>query len=61
MNNFILTDLINLMSVTIPAQNPTHALNIARGKGYTGMFYSIEVQEHKVNRWNINNNWVTAW
>jgi len=61
MNNFILTDLINLMSVTIPAQSPAHALSIARGKGYTGMFYSIEAQpEPKYNRWNINNNWVTA-
>jgi len=58
MTTYILTDLIELTHMTIHALNEKDALENARKNGYKGLFYSIEVKEHKVNRWNINRSFV---
>ncbi len=58
MTTYTLIDLIELTFMTIHALNEKEALENARKNGYKGMFYSIEVKEHKVNRWNINRSFV---
>ncbi len=58
MQTYKIINLITLHSCKVPAMSKDAALAVAREHGFTAMFYSIEVVEHKHNRWNVNRGYV---
>lgn len=53
MNTYTFTDLLTLVTVSIEAVNQASAIQQAKARGI-GCFYSLELNRHNVNRWNIN-------
>ncbi len=58
MNTYKIINLVTLHSCKVPAMSKDAALAVAREHGFTAMFYSVEIVEHRYNRWNSNRGYV---